>query len=641
MAIVRMKKLTAAVPEKDKRAVLRSLSKLGTVQLDSAEKTGLCERYDFLKKDAAGETPDKTAFTEALALLDRWAPAKGGLIKTQREVSEQAFFADLAPAREKAEEIVARGRRLEGLKRSVYETESLISSLEPWTKLDMPLQYGGTEKAACSLEKIPVSIAKVEAALGELPCVLDEVSRDGSNGYYTMICLRDDRDKVMAALRPLGVTEPDFSGLRGTAEDNVLEQRAVLERRRSELSACEESLRAAGEWRGDVETAIDAIAFIEEQESTLGRQARTESTVIVSGWVPESECEKCEKVLTKAGCGYELEDPGEGDDVPIKLKSGKFTQPFYEVVKMFGMPAYDSIFDPDPVISIFYLIFFGFMMADVGYGILITLGCFLGLKLLKPRGGMKSMLTLFMYCGIATAVAGVITGGYFSDAITAFSGAFLGKEITIPPLWFNPLEDPLTMLIFSIVLGIIHIMYAMALVSARRIKRGDVVGGITGSLSWYLIFAGVAALVLVKGSKLGMYLMIAGVAVMLIFGGWGEKGLKRFTGGFSALYGITGIFSDAMSYSRIMALGLSGAVMGQVFNRMGTMMKGPAGIVLFIIVFIIGHVFNLAISMLGAYVHTGRLQYVEFFGRFYEGGGRAFEPLKINTKYTDILKEDN
>ena len=287
----------------------------------------------------------------------------------------------------------------------------------------------------------------------------------------------------------------------------------------------------------------------------------------------------------------------------------------------------------------FYVTFFAFIMGDAVYGILIALGCFLGLKLLKPKGTMRQMLTLFFYCGLGTIVAGVLMGGWLGDAVPAFTEAVLGKRVNLPPLWFNPMEEPMKMLIFSMVLGGIQILTGMAVAAWRQIRQGDYLGALCDTGGWYLIFAGAG--LAVAGIGLGQRIALAGVLILLLLGGRDKKGLGRITGGLGKLYSITGFVSDLLSYSRIMALGLSGAVVGSVVNKMGAMGgQGLKGALIFIVVAVIGHTFNIAISVLGAYVHTSRLQYIEFFGRFYEDGGRSMHPLKTKTKYVEVIEED-
>ena len=406
-----------------------------------------------------------------------------------------------------------------------------------------------------------------------------------------------------------------------------------------QMAEKEEKIRSLGDSRQSIEESLDAGAQELQQDGWLSELNNTEKTSIFSGWIPAHAEIKVAETLERLECAYEISDPEEGDRPPTAVKNGRFAEPFEMVTEMYGMPEYGSVIDPNPVMALFYIIFFSFIMGDAAYGILMVIGCLLGLKLMKPKGNMKKMLTMFLYCGIGSIIAGILTGGWFGDAVTAFSGAFLAKEVTIPALWFDPLKNPIQMLIFSMALGVIQILFGMGVSGWRMIKQGDVWGAVFDIGSWYIAFAGLG--IYLTGFAPGLYIMFAGVLTLLLTGGRHKKGFGRITGGLGSLYAVIGYAADVLSYSRIMAMGLSGAVVAQVFNKIGAMAGGSWwGIIIFVIAFLIGHTFNIAIGMLGAYVHTSRLQYIEFFGKFYQGGGKLFQPLANRTKYVEIVRED-
>lgn len=270
---------------------------------------------------------------------------------------------------------------------------------------------------------------------------------------------------------------------------------------------------------------------------------------------------------------------------------------------------------------------------------------------------MSKSLRMFMYCGISTLVWGILFGGYFGDVVDVVSGVFFGHEVSIPALWFIPLNDPMRLLIFSMLLGMIHLFTGLGIKGYMCIRDKRYLDFFCDVVLWYLLLIGLILMLLPSSlfysisqmtivfppalQTLSKGLAIIGAVGILLMSGRSSKnpGLRIALGAYD-LYNITGWLSDVLSYSRLLALGLATGVIASVVNQMGSMAgKGIFGAIVFIIVFIIGHVFNLAINLLGAYVHTNRLQYVEFFGKFYEGGGREFHPLRADTKYVDIKEE--
>ena len=270
---------------------------------------------------------------------------------------------------------------------------------------------------------------------------------------------------------------------------------------------------------------------------------------------------------------------------------------------------------------------------------------------------LKKSLRLFMYCGLSTLFWGVLFGGYFGDAVNIISKTFFGREVSIPALWFVPLNDPMKMLICSMIFGVIHLFLGLGIKGYMYLKNKDTLGFVCDVVLWYMMLIGLVLILLPTElfgsiaqiqivfppavSMLAKWMAIIGAVGILCMSARTTKNpVLRLALGAYDLYNISGWLSDVLSYSRLLALGLATGVIASVVNQMGSMFGGgPVGAVLFIIIFCFGHLFNLAINLLGAYVHTCRLQYVEFFGKFYEGGGREFSPFKQNTKYVDI-KED-
>ena len=280
-------------------------------------------------------------------------------------------------------------------------------------------------------------------------------------------------------------------------------------------------------------------------------------------------------------------------------------------------------------------------MADVGYGILISLGGYLLLKKARPQGAIRQMARIAVQCGVSTIFWGIMFGSYFGNLITAFTGSMLGHPITINPVLFDPLTNPMPLFILSLVFGVIQIFLGLGINGYMLIKQGDVKGAIFDVGFWFLLLGGLVVCIL--NVQVGLSISALGVLGVLLFAGREHKSpIRRLVGGLGSLYSVTGYLSDVLSYSRLLALSLATAVIAQVMNTMGTLGGNTVlGWILFISLFIVGHLFNLAINILGTFVHTSRLQYIEFFGKFFQSGGRKFSPLYNKTKYVEVIKEGN
>ena len=355
----------------------------------------------------------------------------------------------------------------------------------------------------------------------------------------------------------------------------------------------------------------------------------TDSAVIMTGWVPAFAAENIATQLDNIGCAYEFTDPEEGDeDVPVLLKNGRLSSNFESVVEMYSLPMYKT-FDPTRIMSVFYFIIFGMMFGDVIYGLILSVGAFLMTKLLDLGKETKKLVTVFAICGVSSMFWGVMFGSY--------AGNLLGG--LIKPVAFDIIEQPIYFLVLAFVIGAAHLLVAMGIrfyVLCREHKFFDAVVEIG---SWYLIFAGIALLAAVNKTA-GMILAGIGAAIIILFKGRDSKNpVLRIFKGLLGLYDIVNFASDLLSYSRIMALGMSSAIIAMVVNTLAELPgKSPVGIILMIIILLLGHVINIALNILGTFVHTSRLQYIEFFGKFYVDGGRKFRPLAMEPKYTNIIE---
>ena len=328
----------------------------------------------------------------------------------------------------------------------------------------------------------------------------------------------------------------------------------------------------------------------------------------------------------------DIQDVETDEDYPILLQNNKFARSFQSLVDMYALPKPGYDIDPTFWASVFYVILFGMMLGDVGYGALMAIMCAIGLFKFKVEGNTKKTMGMLMLSGIVSIPFGFLFGGFFGDLLPTITN----NAVEFKPLLFNPMEEPIAMLILSMGVGVIHLFAGMAIDIYIKTKRGDWKTGFFKVAPWYLIVVGL--ILWVTNISVGKYLALTGLIVLLLLGDQSTKNpFKRIFSGIASLTDITSWLSDILSYSRILALGLSTSVIAMVVNILAVLI-GYKGItaILFVVILIFGHVLDLALSGLSSYVHTIRLQYVEFFGKFYEGGGRPFEPLDYASKFTKI-----
>lgn len=398
--------------------------------------------------------------------------------------------------------------------------------------------------------------------------------------------------------------------------------------------------------KSGIECLHDELIIERDREKVKSKLVKTKRTFNLEGWVPEGSEDAISKMLSDNECCYAFREPREDEEVPVLVQNSSMVQPFEAITEMYSLPSYRGL-DPTKFFAFFYAMFFGIMLSDAGYGIVIAIACFVILKKYDLEGMTYRMIKMFFYCGLATIFWGALFGGWFGDIVQVAGKTIFNVDVAIQPLWFNPINDPTRLLIWSLVFGIIHLFLGMGLNAAMLIKRGKLFDAICDVFSWYFVILG-AVMWLAGGAispmvaKIGMYMAILGAAILLFTGGRHNKGIGKITGGLSSLYNITSYISDILSYSRLLALGLATGVIASVVNTMGSLAGGGVfGVIVLLVVFVFGHTFNMAINALGAFVHSSRLQYIEFFGKFYEDGGDEFDPFRKNTKYVRITNENN
>lgn len=642
MAIVKMKKLRVVAMADRREELLEGLLYLGCVEITEPGnilKEPVWESLLRRETSRLVETKQEiTAVNTALSAIKKYAQAKDGMFVQRRAISAHELM---------GEDLVAQGgavtaqisellRELTQLQGEESRLAAGRASLLPWAALDMPLEMEGTAHTRFLLGTFPggtdMGAVKTELAAGDAAAELYEISGDQQLCYTLLICYQQDVESALEVLRPHGFSVTGFQDITGTAGENLRELERLLGENRQKQDAAVAGIVAKAEMKDLLQVYLDRLCA-EESKHIHAERLLTDGTILFfEGWAPAEKLEEVKTFLEKTDCAWEAEDPVEEEypEVPVQLKNNWFTRPLNMVTEMYSLPAYNGM-DPNPLMAPFFIFFYGFMMADMGYGLLMFLAGFLISKKYAPKGTAGNLFGLMTLCGISTFIMGALTGGFFGDFLTQVVKLTTGGDFTLPAL-FTPLDDTLMILIGAMALGMVQIITGMAISFVRKLKNGQVMDAVWEELTWWVVFAGIGLM----AAGMTSVVLYVGLAMVVLGPVLTNKGFGKITGIFGSLYNhITGYFGDILSYSRLMALMLAGSVIAQVFNTLGAI---PGNIIVFLIISLAGNALNFALNLLGCYVHDLRLQCLEYFGKFYEDGGKPFKPLMADTKYVDITK---
>ena len=646
MSIVKMKRLRLIALARDRDELLSSLLHAGCVEV-SEPPADLAD--PLLRRDKARVAEAKSELAElkqALSVLRRQAPQKEGLL-TPRQVVRERDLLDhgaMAAALEKARTVNDHAKAAGQCSARETRLNAELQSLRPWEACDLPLNEAGTRCVAVLLGTVPSAVdfdamagAVSEAAEASQVTLL---SADGQQQCLEVLVHRSQEGAALEALRSYGFSLPQFKDASGTARDNVRRLEEEMEAVRAQRQAELDAIRAMGPETGALKLCVDQVQQVLATEETKERILAGGSILCLDGWVDEPNVSKLEQALAAFDCAWELTDPApeEYPKVPVKLQNGPLTRCMNMVTEMYALPVYGTV-DPNPLMAPFFLLFYGIMMADMGYGILMVLGAIFMIKKLRAKGGMRNFAELLFYCGISTFVLGAITGGFFGDFLTQLVSIISpGTEFALPAL-FTPMNDTIAILGGSLVLGFIQIITGQIVSFVEKTRKGHLMDAIWDEGTWWVLYLAVGLLALGVGNIAGYpVVLIIGIVMLAVGSTRNAKGFGKIGSFVGAVYnGVTGIFSDVMSYARLMALMLSGSIIASVFNTLGGI---TGNVFFFLLISMLGNTLNFALNLLGCYVHDLRLQCLEFFGKFYQDGGKPFRPLAIHTKYVDI-KEEN
>lgn len=659
MAKLKMKTVTIIALRKDRKRLIEHLQDSAIVELklsknstDGFKKVDFSSQAQIFGRNAANAD-------NALAVLDKISPEKKGLLSSfegRREISSDDLGKIAANAPNMINVcncITALNKQCAANAASEVRARSASAQLEPWRNLDIPFNESETKLTSVLIGSVQRRedessfAAAVAAADNGLIFDFEIVSSSDEITCFVLAVPKSMKGRAENALREIGYAKPSFTG-DFMPTQRIKELDGQLKQLAADTENAKEKIASFADKRRDIEDARDYFKIRADKYEVIDELDHSNHTFVISGYVPEADCEKltalCERVAT---CAVEYGDAP--DDAPVKLRNNKFAEPAQGIVMMYSAPSHDDI-DPTPLLAFFFYLFFGMMFSDAGYGLLMVIATAVLLKKYNPENSMKNNLKLFQYCGISTFIWGLIYGSIFGDAPAAIYNYITHANITMAQLlpWhiIDQQKDAMTIMIMSISFGLVHILVGMGCKFYICWRKGDKKDALFDTGLWMLMLVGLA--VLAAGMKFGKTVMYTGMGIaifcavgLILTQGRDKKNIfGKFFGGIISLYDITGYISDLLSYSRLLALGLTTGVMAEVFNLLATMIGSSWwGIVPMVLIFIIGHLINIGLNALGSYVHTLRLQYVEMFGKFYEGGGKEFEPFTLESKYVRIQED--
>ncbi|HHX18036.1 MAG TPA: V-type ATP synthase subunit I, partial [Clostridium sp.] len=614
MAIVNMNKLSLIGLKSDKERILENLMKMGVVEItDLSEKMSSDDWKQLVSNEENSEEISKLngkleKISATIDYLSKFDTRKKGLFEAKRAVSINDYSIVINNQNQlwKVIDNVSKyDKKLSNLKSKINKNTNLILNLKPWEKLDIPLDMKGTKNTAVLTGVVP-EISNTNSLSEELSREVPEshfevISKDREQSYLLVVYLNSKEDDVMKVLKQYGFSKSSLEKFSGTANENIQSLSKDIKSIENEISSIEEKIASFANYQGDLEILHDHILVERDRKKAAGIIFNTNDSFFLEGWVPETASDLVKEAIEKScDCFLEIVEPGKDEDYPILLVNRDFARSVEPITEMYSLPNRNEV-DPNTITAPFFVLFFGLMLGDGGYGLIMSIASIFVLLKFKLDDGMKKFMKLMMYCGFATMLWGALLGGWFG--IEA-----LGKTA----LWFSLTDEPQKMLSFSLLFGVIHIYVGLGVKAYNLYRQKKYLDIIFDVFFWYVMFTGFALFLLpyipivdkdavTELVQLGKYLLVIGAVLLILTQGRHNKNIiGKIIGGASSLYDLIGFLSDLLSYSRLLALGLASSVIAAIVNELGLMMgfSNILKVVFVVAVLIFGHLFNFAINAL-------------------------------------------
>ena len=661
MAVCKVKKVNIFTHIELKNKIIEELHKVGCVQI--IDVTSKLKALGLLEFNEINDIESNYALAKVKYCIDFLSNFKDKSKKSDKslatpdkvydykKLSSLFFQYDYQKIYEKCIELEG---NLKILKTRENHLKNIQEQLEEWKELDLKIEdLEGTKNTEIIAGTLPskdfVSCSDDLKKIGK-EIEINKISEDKKQSKIIILSISEYHSSIKKILSKYNISyfSPalEFNGTPRSILKDIFKELINIEEKRKLIFAESIKLHKENLW---LYIAFDYLSILKNKKDIDKYIKQTKKVIFIEGWVLKKDLDELKNTLYKKFKELEIvfSDPEEGEDIPVALKNNKFVEPFESVTALYGIPKYRE-YDPTPLFAPFYFIFFGMSLSDAGYGLIIAALSYFALLKFKFEGTIKKFFELFFLGGISTFIMGAIMGSWMGDALN-----FLPKNILFIKTYLidtvallDPIKNPMPLLLISLSLGVIQIYTGFIIKFMANIKENKIKAGLMDQGSWLLLISGILLFVVASAINsfaefkvITKYIIWAGLFSIIITQGRSNKSIiLKVAGGVLRLYDLIGYFSDILSYSRLFALGLSTAVLAVVVNNFVMLFKDIpiVGIIVAALVFIIGHLFNLVISGMGAFIHSTRLQYVEFFTKFYEGGGTPFKPFKIFTKYIKV-----
>jgi len=661
MALTPMQKIAVFFPIGERDALLTYLQDRGKVQILDLKETVLADDLETSEMGAGGDAEriaaDLKRAIDDLAEFEESGGMFGGLGGGKLLINKDEFRTTVEKFDYQSvlNAVMEIENERNDLRQRRGHRENDIEKLLPWVQVDAPLEDLAARGQAGIAAGLIGGGRTPEDLLAQLKQVsetadIEVVKRTESHAYLVVFYHRSEEDSVQDVLRHNDFDAQTFEGYTGYAKDRVAEARDEVNQIEASLKKIVEKGKNIVHNKPKLMLAYDYYSQEAMRSHANGLIGSTRQAGVLEGWIAERDFDALVRDLDQHIDDVEVVriSPEEGEDPPIALKNRKSFWPFEVITEMYGMPQAREV-DPTPLTAPFFALFFGFCLTDAGYGIVLAV---LSLVLMKYLKGGRKLLWLLFIGGLFTIFMGALTGGWFGlndDTIPSWLGWVSSMRRSL--MLFDPFESPMTMFGLALILGFIQVTFGLIIAMVENLRHRDFMAAVFDQLTWIVLLW---SLVLYALSRMGVVLpgytpvfkyaaMAAALGIIALSYRASKSPGARLAWGFYNLYGITGYLGDVLSYTRLLALGLATGGIGMVINVVAGMAKGIpfVGYPAMIAVLIGGHAFNLAVNALGGFVHSARLQYVEFYPKFFEGGGRPFKPFKKELKFTRLVEEEN
>jgi len=656
MAIAQMAKVIIVSYRTEASELLEVLQREGICQVLNAEEAMVSR--DSPELTVAGQRPRDieellNRLQKCIAFLKNYAEARKGLasVLSPRVVIDEKSYNEVV-SDEQILKIIDQCEQLEAsIEKARGECESLcaiLEQLQPWQSLQTPVEeIGQLQQTTCLAGLIPTGqFQQVQDQIGELTGAIQQVGATTNQCACLVVCLKENINEVQKLLRSAEFEPINFGSWTGTVAELIKQHSEKLSEAERRLQNHIESAAVLAKNLLKLQILHDHYENLLSREQAKDTAPATQSTVLLEGWVKEGDYARLEKIVSSFGASSLTRvEPAEDEDIPVEIENKRLVKPFEVITRLYGMPQHFEV-DPTVFLAPFFALFFGLCLTDAGYGLIMVV---LSIYLLRKLQGDKRFGAMMIICSISTVVCGALTGGWFGDAVQVLGIPWLLKtRAAILQFGFDPAQNPKIFFRLVLTIGYIQLLSGILVAFFYKLRQRRIMEAVCAHLTWFVMLNCFAAYffstkqIFVPEEYGRFFLRFAIIPAVLIVLFSHNKGgiLGRIGMGIFNLFSAIFYIGDILSYVRLMALGMVTAGLAVAINQFGVMASQVeyVGPILAVLVLVGGHAFNIGISALGAFVHTLRLQYVEFFPKFFEGGGRLFQPLAKKYQHIYLIK---